>query len=95
MDDFVLVPSLICLFLIMRGRMSTALLSVYLPTLFLLPVRVYDTPPSSSGTGISEICVIPLGIVGIIRLIAERLPETHGLSGDFVPHQPFHLGSAA
>ena len=39
MDDFVLVPSLICLFLIMRDRVSTALLSVYLPTLFLLPVQ--------------------------------------------------------
>ena len=50
MTEFVLVPSLICLFLVMRDRMDTALLSVYLPTLFLLSIDIYDTSPSSTRT---------------------------------------------
>jgi O-Antigen ligase len=69
MDNLVLVPCLICLFLIMRGRMSSALLSVYLPTLFLLPVEYTIRIPHFPELGISQVCVIPLGIVGIIRLM--------------------------
>ena len=69
MSEFVLLPGLICLFLIMRDRVSTALLAVYLPTLFLLPVQYTIRLPHLPELGISEMCVIPLGIVGIIRLL--------------------------
>jgi hypothetical protein len=69
MTELVLVPSLICLFLIMRDRMSTALLAVYLPTLFLLPMQYTIRLPHLPELSVSEICVIPLGIVGIIRLM--------------------------
>ncbi len=72
MTEFVLVPSLICLFLITRDRVSTALLSVYLPTVFLLPVQYTIRLPHLPELSVSEICVIPLGIVGIIRLIQRR-----------------------
>ena len=69
MTEIVLVPSLICLFLIVRDRASTALLSVYLPTVFLLPVQYTIRLPHLPELSVSEICVIPLGIVGLIRLI--------------------------
>jgi O-Antigen ligase len=72
MTEFVLVPSLICLFLIVRDRVSTALLAVYLPTVFLLPVQYTIRLPHLPELSVSEICVIPLGIVGIVRLIQKR-----------------------
>ena len=53
MSYFFLVPGLICLLLVMHdsdGGVDTAFLSVYLPTLFLLPHRLYDTYPSSTRT---------------------------------------------
>jgi len=73
MTELVLIPSLICLFLIVRDRVSTALLSVYLPTVFLLPVQYTIRLPHLPELSVSEICVIPLGIVGIIRLM-RRVP---------------------
>jgi hypothetical protein len=69
MSEFVLIPGLICFFLIMGDRTSTAFLAVYLPTLFLLPTQFTIRLPHLPELAISEICVIPLGIVGIIRLM--------------------------
>ena len=64
-----LVPRPICLFAITRARMSSALLLFYLPTLFPSPVDNTTTIPHFPELGISQICVPPLGIVGIIRLM--------------------------
>ena len=53
----------------MRERIETAFLSVYLPCLLCLPqdysVRIPHLPPISA----AEFALIPLGLVGIFRLI--------------------------
>ena len=54
MTEFVLVPSLICLFLIVRDRVSTALLAVYLPTLFLSPMQYTIRLPHLPELSVSE-----------------------------------------
>lgn len=69
MSVFLLVPGLISLFLVLRRRIDTAFLSVYLPCLLLLPeeysLRIPHLPPFSA----AEFALIPLGIVGLSRLI--------------------------
>jgi len=69
MSVLLLVPGLISLFLVLRGRFETAFLSVYLPCLLLLPAEYYlripHLPPFSTG----DFALIPLGIVGLSRLI--------------------------
>src|ERR1017187_6512879 len=69
MSAFILVPGLICLFLVVCGRMDAALLSVYLPTAFLLPQTYTIRFPHLPELSISEICVIPLGVVALFRLV--------------------------
>jgi hypothetical protein len=69
MSLLLLVPGLISLFLVLRGRIEAAFLSVYLPCLLALPddyrLRIPHLPPTS----VAEFALIPLGIVGILRLI--------------------------
>jgi len=69
MSLLVLVPGLISIFLVLRGRIETAFLSVYLPCLLLVPdnyrVRIPHLPPTSA----AEFALIPLGVVGLFRLI--------------------------
>jgi hypothetical protein len=64
-----LVPGLISIILVLRGRIETAFLSVYLPCLLLLPqdyiFRLPHLPPLSA----ADFALIPLGIVGLSRLI--------------------------
>ena len=69
MSTLILVPGLICFFFVVSGRMDTALLSVYLPTAFLLPPTYSIRLPHLPELSISEICVIPLGVAAFIRLI--------------------------
>jgi hypothetical protein len=69
MSVLILVPGLISFFLVWRGRIETAFLSVYLPCLLLLPneysLRIPHLPPLSA----AEFALIPLGFVGFSRLI--------------------------
>jgi hypothetical protein len=65
----ILVPGLICLLFVMRGCTDTALLSVYLPAVFLLPETYSIRLPHLPELSISEICVIPLGVVALFRLV--------------------------
>jgi hypothetical protein len=69
MSALILVPGLICLFFVVSGRIDTALLSVYLPTVFLLPPTYSIRLPHLPELSISEICVLPLGVAAIFRLI--------------------------
>jgi hypothetical protein len=71
MSAFILIPCLICLFFVVCGRMETALLSVYLPTLLLLPQTYTLRLPHLPELSISEICVIPLGVAAFFRLIRK------------------------
>jgi hypothetical protein len=69
MSVLILVPGLFSFFLVWRGRIETAFLSVYLPCLLLLPdnyaLRIPHLPPFSA----AEFALIPLGLVGFSRLI--------------------------
>src|SRR3984893_4168177 len=76
MSQLILVPGLLCLLFVMCGSMYTALLSVYLPTVLLLPETYTIRLPHLPELSISEICVIPLGVVALFRLVRK---------GSFVP----------
>ena len=69
MSVLLLVPGLISLVLVLRRRIETAFLSVYLPCLLLLPeeysLRIPHLPPFSA----AEFALIPLGFVGLFRFI--------------------------
>jgi hypothetical protein len=74
MSYFFLVPGLICLFLVIsdpdRG-VDKAFLSVYLPTLFLLPWDYTLRVPHLPELSVSQICVIPLGVVAVFRFVRK------------------------
>jgi hypothetical protein len=67
-----LVPGLISIILVLRGRIETAFLSVYLPCLLLVPqdyiIRIPHLPPLAA----ADFALTPLGIVGLSRLIRSR-----------------------
>jgi hypothetical protein len=69
MSLLLLVPGFISLFLVLRGRIETAFLSVYLPCLLCLPesytLRIPHLPPTSA----SQFALIPLGVLGLVRMI--------------------------
>ena len=67
MNAMVLVPALLGLFYVARGRAETAFLSVYLPTLILVPVQYAIRLPHVPPLSISMAAVIPLGIVALLR----------------------------
>jgi hypothetical protein len=69
MTFLLLIPGCISLFLVLRGRLETAFLSVYLPSLLLLPidygVRLPHLPPFST----AEFALMPIGSVALYRLV--------------------------
>jgi hypothetical protein len=69
MSILLLIPGLISFFLVLRGRIDTAFLSVYLPCLLCLPeeysLRIPHLPPTSA----ADFALVPLGIVALVRLI--------------------------
>lgn len=69
MNLVLFIPGLISIFLVMRGRLETAFLNVYLPTLLLLPnsyeVRVPHLPPTTT----AELALLPIGIAAVFRLV--------------------------
>jgi hypothetical protein len=71
MNVLLLLPGCISLLLVIRGRIETAFLSVYLPALLLLPetyaVRLPHCPPISA----AEFALIPIGFVAVYRLIVR------------------------
>ena len=71
MSVLLLVPGLISLVLVLRRRIETAFLSVYLPCLLLLPedylFRIPHFPPLSA----ADFALIPLGFVGLSRHIRK------------------------
>jgi hypothetical protein len=69
MSVLLLVPGLISFFLVWRGRIETAFLSVYLPCLLLLPDEYYLRIPHLPPLSAAEFALIPLGFVGFYRLI--------------------------
>jgi hypothetical protein len=71
MSLLVVLPFFISLYFVLRGRVDTAFLNVYLPCLLAVPddyrIRIPHFPPTSA----AEFALIPLGLVGISRLIGS------------------------
>ena len=69
MSAILLLPGLISLFLVIRGRLKTAFLSVYLPSLLLLPYeynfRMPHLPPFSA----AEYALMPVGIAALVQFV--------------------------
>ena len=69
MSFLLLIPGCISLFLVLQGRVKKAFLSVYLPSLLLLPedfsFRLPHLPPLSA----AEYALIPIGVVALSRHI--------------------------
>src|SRR5258708_39925869 len=74
MSLLVLVPCLICLFFVVRGRPETAFLSVYLPTVILFPQAFSIRLPHLPDISIAELAVIPLGMYAFYRLLQKGQP---------------------
>jgi len=75
MDTIFLLPGLLALYLVVRGRIETAFLSVYLPALLLLPdgyaFRLPHMPPVSA----AQSALLPIGAVALYRLARRGLPS--------------------
>jgi O-Antigen ligase len=74
MSMLVLVPCLICLYLLIRGRAETAFLWVYLPIMILFPQAFSIRLPHLPDTSIAELTLFPLGMVAFYRLIKQGRP---------------------
>jgi hypothetical protein len=75
MSYLFLLPGLISLLLVMRGKVNTAFLWVYLPALILVPngfaARIPHVPPISA----AQAALIPIGIVALFRLAKNGFPS--------------------
>ena len=97
MSYIFLVPGLICLLLVMHdsgGGVDTAFLSVYLPTLFLLPQDYTIRLPHLPELSISRDLPNSVRGGGSISARSKGLLCAHGFSGALVPNQSYHLRSA-
>jgi hypothetical protein len=70
-----LLPGLISLILVIRGRVETAFLSVYLPALILTPNGYAFRLPHLPGLSVAEWALVPIACVAIKRLIARGKPS--------------------
>ena len=72
MSILLLLPGIISFVLVLRGRVETAFLSVYLPSLLLLPedygLRIPHLPPFSA----AEFALIPIGFVALSQQLRSR-----------------------
>jgi hypothetical protein len=72
MNILFLIPGIISFVLVLRRRIVTAFLSVYLPSLLLLPqeysLRIPHCPPLTA----AQFAIIPIGIVALRQLIRSR-----------------------
>jgi len=72
MSVLLLIPGCISLFLVLRGRIETAFLSVYLPSLLLIP-QDYDLRlPHLPSFSAADYALMPIGVVALSRYIRGR-----------------------
>jgi hypothetical protein len=69
MSVLLLIPGFISLFLVLRGRVETAFLWVYLPSLILVPETYYLRIPHTPPTSVAEYALIPIGIAAVGRFL--------------------------
>jgi hypothetical protein len=74
MSAIFLLPGLLSLYLVIRGRIETAFLSVYLPVLLLLPDGYALKFPHLPAISAAQSALIPIGAVALYRLVRSGLP---------------------
>ena len=74
MSAIFLLPGLISLYLVIRGRIVTAFLSVYLPALLLLPDGYALKFPHLPAISAAQSALIPIGAVALYRLARNGFP---------------------
>ena len=75
MSAIFLLPGLLSLYLVIRGRIETAFLSVYLPVLLLLPDGYGLKFPHLPAISAAQSALIPIGAVALYRLARKGLPS--------------------
>jgi hypothetical protein len=75
MTAIFLLPGLISLYLVIRGRIATAFLSVYLPALLLLPDGYGLKFPHLPAISAAQTALIPIGAVALYRLLRNGIPS--------------------
>jgi hypothetical protein len=70
-----LLPGLFSLYFVLRGRIETAFLSVYLPVLLLLPDGYQIKLPHVPAISAAQFGLIPIGAVALYRLVMRGLPS--------------------
>jgi hypothetical protein len=75
MSAIFLLPGLLSLYFVIRGRIETAFLSVYLPVLLLLPEGYALKFPHLPAISAAESALIPIGAVALYRLLRSGLPS--------------------
>lgn len=75
MSAIFLLPGLLSLYLVIRGRIETAFLSVYLPALLLLPDGYALKFPHLPAISAAQSALIPIGAVALYRLLRNGLPS--------------------
>jgi hypothetical protein len=75
MSAIFLVPGLLSLYLVIRGRIETAFLSVYLPALLLLPDGYALKFPHLPAISAAQSALIPIGAVALVRLLRSGIPS--------------------
>jgi hypothetical protein len=75
MSAIFLLPGLVSLYLVIRGRFEAAFLSVYIPALFLLPDGYALKIPHLPAISAAESALVPIGVVALYRLARKGLPS--------------------
>jgi hypothetical protein len=75
MSAIFLLPGLISLFFVIRGRIETAFLSVYLPCLLLLPNGYIFRFPHLPAISAAQSALVPIGAVALYRMLQSGLPS--------------------
>jgi hypothetical protein len=75
MSAIFLLPGLLSLYLVIRGRIETAFLSVYLPALLLLPDGYALRIPHLPAISAAQSALIPIGAVALYRLLRSGIPS--------------------
>lgn len=79
MSALFLLPGLLSLYFVIRGRIETAFLAVYLPALFLLPDGYGLKFPHLPAISAAQSALIPIGAVALYRLLRSGLPSVMDL----------------
>ncbi len=75
MSAIFLLPGLLSLYLVIRGRIEAAFLYVYLPALLLLPDGYALKFPHLPAISAAQSALIPIGAVALYRLARRGLPS--------------------